>query len=55
MIMSSVSENIHLMLSDRMPLTRPDLPADHAQQVSRHTQLDSHRAPIRLARCQRAG
>src|SRR5271169_4683868 len=50
MIMGGIGEDVHLMLGDRMPLARPDLLADHAEQVSRHVQLDGHRAPIRLAR-----
>src|SRR5690348_18450581 len=55
MIMGGVGENVHLVLGDRMPLARPDVLADHAEQVSRIAQLGDHRAPIRLARCQRAG
>jgi len=50
MIMGGVGEDVHLMLGDRVPLARPDLLADHAEQVSRHAQLNSHGAPIRLAR-----
>ena len=53
MIMGGVGEDVHLVLGDRVPLARPDVLADHAEQVSRLAQLGDHRAPIRPARCQR--
>ena len=34
MIMGGVGEDVHLVLGDRVPLARPDVLADHAEQVS---------------------